>query len=135
MYDGLARAVATVLDDVRSQGAILPEVVDEPWASVEGQESARLTWPNGAGVGIWVMRDAAPCEQVAAVGDQVQDFEVEVLAAASLSAVWPECPRHPSSHPLAAVVRDGVAVWTCRVIDEVIAPIGAIGELRRRSRV
>lgn len=129
MYDGLARAIAVALRDVDSQDAIRPIVADEPWADFDGQESARLAWPDGSSVGIWVMQGGSPAEQLAAVADQIQDAEVEALAAASRSAVWPECPRHPNSHPLSAIVRDGAAVWACKVTNEVIASIGALARI------
>lgn len=126
MYDGLASAIAAALRDVDAQRAIRPIVADEPWADVDGQESARLAWPDGSRVGIWVMREDSPAEQLATVADQIQDAEVEALAAASRSAVWPECPRHPDSHPLCAMVRGGAAVWACKVTSEPIALIGAL---------
>ncbi|MBA2716504.1 MAG: hypothetical protein H0U51_05530 [Propionibacteriales bacterium] len=127
MYERLATAIAAALHDIDAQGGIRPGVIDEAWADFPGQESAMLAWPDGSRVGIWVMKATPVAEQFAAVADQIQDAEVEALAAVSRSAVWPECPRHPNSHPLSAIVRDDVAVWACKVIDGVIAPIGALG--------
>jgi hypothetical protein len=62
-------------------------------------------------------------DRLADIADQVQDWAVEELWMRGESAVWPECPTHPNSHPLRA--RSGA--WHCPKTD---ARVAAIGDLR-----
>jgi hypothetical protein len=67
-------------------------------------------------------------EQVAALADQVQEWEVEALAAAGRPATWPQCPEHPASHPLEpAVSADGGAIWRCPRSGLAVCAIGKLG--------
>lgn len=56
------------------------------------------------------------------IADQVQDWAVEERWKRGESAVWPECPAHPDSHPLRPV--DGA--WHCPKSGERIAAIGGL---------
>ena len=47
---------------------------------------------------------------------------------------WPPCPEHPHTHPLAAVVREGDAVWMCPATEAVVSEIGRLPEPSRRDR-
>ena len=68
-------------------------------------------------------------EQVARVAEAVQEWEIEELAAVGRPATWPECPDHPDSHPLDAVVDGGKAVWRCPRSGRAISAIGAFATL------
>ena len=70
-------------------------------------------------------RPPAP-ERLADLADQLQEWEVEELAAAGRPATWPECPQHPDSHPLAPQARGDQAVWCCPASGQVISVIGAL---------
>jgi hypothetical protein len=65
-------------------------------------------------------------ERIASVTDQVQDWAVEELGSIGGPTNWPQCPQHPDSHPLAAVVREGRAVWHCPKTGPVVSEIGQL---------
>jgi hypothetical protein len=87
---------------MRSSGAIVPGVVEEAHDD-PGPDgvSAWIQLPDGAGFhdvgsrGIHVQVSLPPAERLADLADQLQDWEVEELAAAGRPATWPECPQHP----------------------------------------
>jgi len=119
--------------DRRSSGAIVPRVVEEAHDD-PGPDgvSAWIRLPGGDGFhdvgsrGIQVQVSLPPAERLAGLADQLQDWEVEELAAAGRPATWPECPQHPGSHPLAPRVSGGQAAWCCPVSGQVISAIGAL---------
>jgi hypothetical protein len=65
-------------------------------------------------------------ERLAGPADQLQEWEIEELAAAGRPATWPECPLHPDSHPLAPQASGDQAVWSCPRSGQVISAIGAL---------
>jgi hypothetical protein len=79
-------------------------------------------------MGVWFDRAESAAEQVARLADQVQEWEVEELAAQGRPATWPQCPEHPSSHPLTPEVGpDETAVWRCPRSQRVAGRIGQLG--------
>jgi hypothetical protein len=58
------------------------------------------------------------------VADQVQEWAVEELCSVGRPTNWPQCPRHPQSHPLVAVLREGLAVWVCPKTADVVCEVG-----------
>ena len=56
------------------------------------------------------------------VADAVQDWAVEELWSRRESAVWPQCPTHPDSHPL----RAQRGAWHCPTTGQRIAAIGEL---------
>jgi hypothetical protein len=68
-------------------------------------------------------------ERLTDIADQVQEWAVEERWERGESAVWPECPTHPDSHPLRAVQ----GAWHCPKTGERIAAIGQL--LDRRGGV
>jgi hypothetical protein len=60
------------------------------------------------------------------LAEQVQEWELEELAAAGFPATWPQCPDHPNSHPLSPEARGGQALWTCPRTGRRIAVIGGL---------
>jgi hypothetical protein len=54
------------------------------------------------------------------VADQVQEWAVEELCSVGKPTNWAQCPEHP----LAPVVSEGRAVWTCPKTGNVVAKIG-----------
>jgi hypothetical protein len=125
----------TVLADLRAAGAIVPEVRYEAWDERPDQVCAFIgpaglapddRWAGSQGV--WVARFGPAGQRLAALAEQVQEWEVEALAAAGRPATWPECPEHPGSHPLQSWAEDGErAVWRCPRSQRVVC---GIGELR-----
>jgi hypothetical protein len=117
-----------VLHDVRVSGAIVPDVRDEAHEDLGGGVvSAWLGNRAGTGgMGIRVLVGLPLAEQVAGLAEQVQEWEVEELAAVGLPATWPQCPDHPNSHPLAPEARDGQALWACPRTGRRIAAIGGV---------
>jgi hypothetical protein len=126
-------ALEPVLRDLRTTGAIVPDVVEEAHDD-RGPECvpAWIQPPGTAGSvvagsqSIRVLLGVPLPERLADVADQLQEWEVEELAAAGRPATWPQCPEHPDSHPLAPQARGEQAVWSCPRSGQVIAIIGAL---------
>ena len=76
--------------------------------------------------GIRVQVSLPALERLADLADQLQEWEIEELAAAGRPATWPECPQHPATHPLAPQARSGQAAWCCPASGQVISVIGAL---------
>ncbi len=91
-----------------------------------GVAGVMLYEPDGTGMGISTMLGQPRAQQVAELADQVQEWAVEALCAATMPAVWPECPAHPNAHPLAPVVLHGQAVWSCPRDGVTVALIGEL---------
>jgi hypothetical protein len=129
----LRAALEPILRDMRSSGAIVPDVLEEAHDD-PGPDcvSAWISPPEGAGAhdvgsrGIHVQVSLPPPERLAGLADQLQEWEVEELAAAGRSATWPQCPQHPDSHPLAPQARAGQAVWCCPASGQIISVIGSL---------
>lgn len=109
----LSEALAPVLDDLRNSGGPIPDVRDAQWSNSPGQPTAMLYAADGSGQGVSAMAAEPLPQRIASVADQVQEWAVEELCRVHRPATWPECTWHPDSHPMAAEVRDGRAVWTC----------------------
>lgn len=127
MDRALAEALSPVLRDLANSGSVLPDVRDQQWTDFEGQVTAMLFSPGGSGQGVSAMADEPLPERIASVADQVQEWAVEELCSVGRPTNWPQCPQHPGSHPLSAVVRDGRAVWCCPKTGYVAAEIGQLG--------
>ena len=129
----LRESVDPILRDLRSSGAIVPEVVEEAHDDAEPERIAFWIQPPGSGEargvgsqGIYVQVDVSAPERLANLADQIQEWEVEELAAAARPATWPQCPRHPNTHPLAPEARGDRAEWCCPRTGQVIGAIGAL---------
>ncbi|HTR93037.1 MAG TPA: hypothetical protein VMI73_14995 [Trebonia sp.] len=120
-----------VLADLRAVGAILPEVRYEAWEDRGPDYVCAFIAPPGqtlGGNGVWVARFGPAGERVAELAEQVQEWEVEALAAAGRPATWPECPEHPRSHPLEPIAESAKrAVWRCPRSHRAVAGIGELG--------
>ncbi|MET8688659.1 hypothetical protein ABZV77_31065 [Streptomyces sp. NPDC004732] len=125
MDEELAAALDPVLRDLRATCAVRP-VVREERDDMIG-ELVVLYEPDGSGAGLVPRFGGSAAERTADFADQAQDWAVEALCAVLKPAVWPECPEHPDSHPLAAGVVRGVAVWSCPRTRRVAAPVGELG--------
>lgn len=125
----LEQVLNVVLRDLESSGAILPDIRDEQWSDEDERLTAMLYGPDGSGQGVFLNVFEPVPESIASLADQVQEWAVEALWTAGLSATWPECPSHPNSHPLSATVRDDVAIWIC---PKTGVTVGAVGKLSRR---
>ncbi|MEU6365129.1 hypothetical protein ABZ876_05165 [Streptomyces sp. NPDC046931] len=102
-----AEAVETVLRDLRAQCAVQPDIRSD------GTTGITLWAPDGSGLGLTPHPDGTAAELLVHLADQVQDWAVEALWSEGASAVWPQCPTHPDTHPLTAAVRMDAAVWVC----------------------
>ncbi|RKN43836.1 hypothetical protein [Streptomyces hoynatensis] len=112
-----------VLCDLRECRAGFPEVREEgAWYM--------LYAADGSGAGVRVEEGPEPLV-LAGIAEQVQEWAVEALWQEGLPAVWPECPAHPRTHPLAATVAGGTAVWSCPRSGRVVAPVGELGRCGR----
>jgi hypothetical protein len=123
----LSEALAPVLHDLGICGAPLPEVRDNQWSDFPGQVTAMLHDVDGTAQGVFVMAAESLPERMASVADQVQEWAVEALWRAGRSASWPECPEHPSSHPLKPAVQRARGVWICPKTRHLVSDIGRLG--------
>lgn len=65
-------------------------------------------------------------EALERIADQAHDLIVEDLPSHHLPTNWPQCPHHPTTHPLVVRrVRKSVG-WACPVTRRVLAPIGEL---------
>jgi hypothetical protein len=129
----LRATVEPILRDLRTSGAIVPDVVAEAHDDAGPDRVAAWIQPApGADYraigsqGIYVQADLSLPERLADLADQIQEWEVEELSAAGRPATWPECPQHPNTHPLTPEARGDQAAWCCPRTGQVIAGIGAL---------
>ena len=118
-----SEALETVLRDLRAQCAVRPRI------RVDDSYGIMLHAPDGTGQGLTSPLGGTAAERLADLADQVQEWAVEALWSEGAPAVWPHCPAHPDTHPLAATVVAGTAVWVCPKSG---ATVARIGELERR---
>jgi hypothetical protein len=121
---GLTAALQPVLKDLEVV-QLRPRISGADWGGPE-QLSAMSWWPDGSGVGVWVLSTCTACERIAMLAEQIQEAAVEVLPGLGRPAIWPKCPDHPNSHPLQARCVDETAVWVCARSDRQVAEIGAL---------
>jgi len=124
--------MAPVLRDIEASGAILPRTREQPYEDVGDESAGVWVWgSDGTGMGLVMSSANLAAERVVRLAEQVQEWEIEELAAVARSATWPECPDHPNSHPLDPMVGDkNAAVWRCPRTGHVICEIGALGSYR-----
>ena len=122
-----------ILRDMRSSGAIVPDVLEQAhddlgpdyvFAWIQPPDSASSQDVGSRSICNQV--SLPPPERLADLADQLQDWEVEELAATGRPATWPQCPQHPDSHPLAPQARGDQAAWCCPATGQVIEAIGAL---------
>ena len=118
-----SEALETVLRDLRAQCAVQPRI------RVDDSYGIMLHAPDGTGQGFTSPLGGTATERLADLADQVQEWAVEALWSEGAPAVWPHCPAHPDTHPLAATAVAGTAVWVCPKSG---ATVARIGELQRR---
>jgi hypothetical protein len=126
MDSALAEALTPVLRDLANSGSVIPDVRDDQWSDLEGQVTVMLFSPGGSGQGVFAMTGEPLPQRIASVADQVQEWAVEELCSIGRPTNWPQCPQHPDSHPLSAVVREGRAVWNCPRTGHVAGEIGQL---------
>ena len=120
MRPELESALEPVLRDL-SRAAVAFEIRDEEWTDDENCPSALIFATDGSGTGIYISVWDSTEEQVAALAEGIQDHVIE-----DAQMAWPDCPRHPTSHPLTAAVDGGRAVWVCPQTQVVVAEIGQL---------
>jgi len=121
-------SVGPVLRDIEASGAILPRIKEETYEGVGDEFASVWVWgSDGTGMGLVMPSERLAAERSVRMAEQVQEWEIEELAAAGRSATWPECPDHPNSHPLDPMVDDqNRAVWRCPRSGDVICEIGTL---------
>lgn len=124
MDEVLRESMEPVLHDLRGAGIPSPRVEDRDRTEQPGIAAAMLWSPDGSGTGVWVSRSDPASERVAALADQVQEWAIEELWGHGSN--WPQCPQHPSSHPMRATTRNGAAVWVCPADQTVAVAIGRL---------
>jgi hypothetical protein len=122
----LASALDAVQQDLRSTGGIDLRISDEPATSDLGYESVLLLSGRRSTTGLLAPTAMSDDERLVHVADQVQDFVLEELGRLGLPATWPECPEHPASHPLNAVLAPSGPRWQCPKSSNNISMIGKL---------
>lgn len=121
----IRQALVPVLRDLESSGITSPRIEATDWSGEPDWPSVMLWSPTGSGMGARVSRVARMFERVASVADQVKKFVIEELWSYAPTN-WPPCPRHPTTHPMKAMVQEDAAVWVCPIDDSRMALIGAL---------
>jgi len=129
--DELARlheTLAPLLRDIEMTGAIPLAIQEETYAGFDDDFVSVWAWHSDAtGQGVFVPSERLSAERVARLAEQLQEWEIEELAAVGRSATWPECPNHPNSHPLEPMVsEENTAIWRCPRDGQVICAIGSL---------
>ncbi|WP_433128066.1 hypothetical protein ACQPWW_00590 [Micromonospora sp. CA-240977] len=122
----LAAALEPILSDLGEPAGVQPDLRDESWRDDPQTASAFLYGADGSGQGISINLGQPAATQIVALADQVQEWAVEALWSLGRATNWPPCPHHPSSHPLAAMVVTGRAVWACPTLSTEINEIGRL---------
>jgi hypothetical protein len=107
-------------EEFLADASINADILDEPSSDDPSYLSFWLRSRTGSLTGVLIPTALQGPPRRAALGDQVQEFIHEELAVSGRPVRWPECPAHPGSHPLAAVVSDGDAGWACPHTHEVL---------------
>jgi hypothetical protein len=116
-----AGTLEKVLRDLQAQCAVQPHIrADDAYGIM-------LFAPDGSGQGLTSPPGGTAAERLANLADQVQEWAVEALWSEGASAVWPQCPTHPDTHPLTATVRMDTAVWVCPKKGTTLGRIGELG--------
>ena len=108
----------------------------EPWPGEGGLAGVWFREADGSGAVVAIRVRGRLEEEIVDLADRVQDWAVEALNAARESPVWPECPRHPDSHPVEARLIGDEPTWVCPRDQQPVERIGHVtsGIERGRSR-
>lgn len=102
-------------------------VVEGPSPTPDGHDQVIIYDRDGSGgFGVDTGLSDDPAEQLWHVADRLQDGLHDSLWSAGLPAVWPECPRHPGTHPLEVRVTAAGVSWVCPKISVVVAAVGRL---------
>ncbi|WP_285776754.1 hypothetical protein [Microtetraspora sp. NBRC 13810] len=125
LHPELRAALEPVGRDLRATCPVSPRF--EAW-DYPRELAGVMAWaPDGSGRGVAVLVGQDPMEQLAQVADGMQEWAVEALWNAGLPAVWPHCPAHPDTHPLAVRSEGGRVGWCCPRTGELVAAVGELG--------
>lgn len=127
MDEGLRESVEPVLRDLARAGIDAPTFDGDDWIGDRDYVSSMMWGADGSGRGLSVRRAAPLEDRIAQAADQVQEWAIEDQLWASARTNWPQCPRHPESHPLQATVAGTNAMWVCPTDQIVVAPVGGLG--------
>lgn len=124
------RALEPVLRDLRATAGPLPSSIG-PLYEHSGFSLIRNFDGDHGSRGIRMPTRTTLPEQIAFVADEVQEWAIEENWGKNSN--WPKCPKHPTTHPLEAVVLGGYAVWRCPEARESVARIGSLVEWNPRE--
>ncbi len=79
----LRETMAPVLRDVQASGAVSPVIWEETQDGVHDEWVSVMLWSaDGTGMGVFIPTEPTAADQVARLAEQVQEWEIEELAAA-----------------------------------------------------
>jgi hypothetical protein len=117
-----------LLDDLAHSGAVLPTVETKSDRLNRQEIGAFLRNDDQSGREIFVELSLPYPERLAALAEQVQEWEIEALWAAARPATWPACPQHPNTHPLEPVAPADHACWRCPASGQEVSAIGRLDQ-------
>lgn len=112
-FADLSELVEVLRRDLDGPDAVLPTLTITRQAALAGHAGIALTSPGASPQVVLINIDASAGQQLVALANGVQDWEVEELARLGRSAVWPQCAVHPNTHPLNVELIAGQARWLC----------------------
>lgn len=125
--------LGAIVTDLTTSG--YPVSVEEdhhpsPYAPQSAASVAMVWFPDGSGNGVLVSAPGEPVsvDEVCAAAHALQDGIVDAgFYATGTATIWPQCPRHPGTHPLTPRTQDGeVVVWACLRTGEVVCRLGEL---------
>lgn len=121
----MRQALVPVLRDL--EGAVIGalHIQEADWTGDPDSPSVTLRSPAGNAMGVQVARLSPTSERIASVADQVQVLVIKELRGQAPTN-WPQCPRHPTAHPMRAMALNDTAVWVCPVDDSPVTMIGTL---------
>ncbi|MDR6989607.1 hypothetical protein J2Y66_004124 [Paenarthrobacter nitroguajacolicus] len=126
MAERIVEIISHVLRDVSSSGLQHPRIDETDWCGDPQVLSAMIySVRDSSGQGVSVRRDISQAAQLVSVADQVQEWVIEENSLTNSN--WPQCPWHPSNHPLTARLVDNEGVWACPALSTPAAVIGELG--------
>ncbi|MEJ7628458.1 MAG: fumarylacetoacetase [Nocardioidaceae bacterium] len=125
MDSALSVALGTVWRDVPAVLKALV-VVEAPSPTPDDQDHVMIRDRDGSAFGVDTGLSDDAAEQLWHVSDRLQDGLHESLWSAGLSAVWPECPEHPGTHPLQVRLIAAGVFWVCPKTAAVVASVGRL---------
>ena len=124
-------ALQPVLRDIRATGVPVPTV---QFTRQEDKDLwlAILTASDESSHGFYIDLSLTRAQLVCSIAESTQEWVFDEMQRAGRTN-WPQCPLHPRTHPLQAVLSKGIPQWACPSENIAISEIGQLDTTERRS--